>query len=480
MHQDQFSSDFNPDIIQRIYALIKSDPAYQPRPFREGTLPIDKALEAISDTTSMYIGSGMTDKAGSVFLEQFPSSEAVLIADTNTFQIQGSKLEESLMASGITIEKRLVLEASGLRPDYDLVTSLFSELKAMPSSAIPIAIGAGTINDVVKLAAHLAGKKYMCVPTAASMDGYTAYGASIWTNGIKQMYPCSGPKAVLADMDIIEQAPYEMTQAGFADLISKMTAGADWILSDWMGMGQINEKAWKISQSGFQEALLVADRFNPINLRSHTKKIFEGLILCGFAMQVAHSDIPAFGAAHQICDIWQLEHLMKDGKPVSYGSLLSIALQVVTALYNKLLILPFEEYDMERYVRQWPSFEEYEERARKAISKARIHDIGLQRAKAKYVTREELSLQLQQLKEYWPDIRDRLSQQIKPLSELRGLLKNAGLPISPDEIGISCEHLKQTVECVSYISKHFTILDLMARTDQTDINESFYLNKFYQ
>ena len=90
----------------------------------------------------------------------------------------------------------------------------------------------------------------MCVATAASMDGYTAFGASITAEGAKQTFSCPAPLAVLADTNIIRKAPGIMTASGYADLFAKVTAGADWILADWMGVEKIDETAWSIVQDG--------------------------------------------------------------------------------------------------------------------------------------------------------------------------------------------------------------------------------------
>ena len=69
--------------------------------------------------------------------------------------------------------------------------------------AIPIAVGSGTINDLAKRAAYELKRPYMVVATAASMDGYTAFGASINYRGAKQTLFCPAPKAVIADSDIL-------------------------------------------------------------------------------------------------------------------------------------------------------------------------------------------------------------------------------------------------------------------------------------
>ena len=129
--------------------------------------------------------------------------------------------------------------------------------------AVPVAVGSGTINDLTKLAAHRTGRRYVAVGTAASMDGYTAYGASITYNGSKQTFPCPAPIAVVADLDVMRAAPAELNAAGYADLMAKTVAGADWLLADAVGNEAINPGAWDIIQGRLREVLA-----NPAGVRA--------------------------------------------------------------------------------------------------------------------------------------------------------------------------------------------------------------------
>ena len=345
---------------------------------------------------------------------------------------------------------------------------LLDRLKQLPNEVIPIAVGSGTVNDLTKLASHLAGRHYMCVPTAASNGGYTAYGAAIRMNGIKQTFPCPGPQAVLADTEIIINAPRELNQSGYVDLLAKMTAGADWILADWMGIDHINEKAWKMSQSGYHETLFSVEKIvagEPIDERKNIERMMEGLLLSGLSMQVTKSDLPASGAEHQLTGIWEMERAVSGKEKMPHGKLLSIALLAVTAIYNKLLACPLEEdMDVDKVIKEWPTLEQYERQAHEALSKVGLEKLGMQVAVSNYITREQLSLELQQLKEYWPEVKDRLSQQIMPVRQLYDLMKLGGLPVRPIDAGISWEHVHQTVQCVPYLSKRFNVLNLVSRT----------------
>ena len=49
-------------------------------------------------------------------------------------------------------------------------------------------------------------------------------------------------------------APVGMNGWGYADLLAKVTAGADWILADALGVEAIDTLAWDIVQGGLREA----------------------------------------------------------------------------------------------------------------------------------------------------------------------------------------------------------------------------------
>ena len=113
----------------------------------------------------------------------------------------------------------------------------------------PSPSGPGSINDLTKLAAHLCGRQYLSVATAASMDGYTAFGASITHEGSKQTFDCPAPLGVVADLEVIAAAPEGLNASGYADLVAKCPAGADWMLADCLGIDAIDREIWEMVQS---------------------------------------------------------------------------------------------------------------------------------------------------------------------------------------------------------------------------------------
>src|ERR1043166_1573838 len=268
-------------------------------------LTLGDALSAARDTRVLEIGSGVLNKTPEIFRRQFGERMAVIVADSNTFAVAGRKVVELFQGANQACRQPFIYADPGLYAEHTRVTELEASLKQ--HDAIPIAVGSGTINDLTKLAAHRAGRSYICVATAASMDGYTAYGASITYQGSKQTFDCPAPAGVIADLDIISAAPGDMNSWGYTDLIAKITAGADWILADALGIEPIQPQPWSIAQGRLRELLS-----NPAGVRARqseaVRQLTEGLILGGFAMQAARTSRAASGAEHQFRHLWDMQY----------------------------------------------------------------------------------------------------------------------------------------------------------------------------
>src|ERR1041385_9167602 len=152
-----------------------------------------------------------------MFREQFGARPALIVTDSIVWGLAGETVTDSFAATSPPCLEQFIYRDANLYAEFGYVEQLETVLKG--TDAIPVAVGSGTINDLTKLAAHRAGRPYMCVATAASMDGYTAFGASITHKGSKQTFVCPAPKAVLADLNIISAAPPEMNASGYADFL---------------------------------------------------------------------------------------------------------------------------------------------------------------------------------------------------------------------------------------------------------------------
>ena len=160
---------------------------------------IEYALSIVSDTKSFIIGHDILKDFPAFFSEYFKGKPAFVITDSVIFNAFGKKLLKDFRASGLSIEEPFIFNGDPvLHAEYDLVLELVSAMEKV--SAVPVAVGSGTINDLVKLASHMLSKPYAVIPSAASVDGYTAYGAAIVKEGFKQTIQCRAPEVIYADM----------------------------------------------------------------------------------------------------------------------------------------------------------------------------------------------------------------------------------------------------------------------------------------
>jgi glycerol-1-phosphate dehydrogenase [NAD(P)+] len=389
----------------------------------------------------------------------------VLVADENTFAAAGQKVLDAFRVAKHLVLEPFIFRDPALYAEHRFVEALEASLKL--HQAIPVAVGSGTINDLTKLAAHRTGRPYLTVATAASMDGYTAFGASITYQGAKQTFTCPAPVAVLADLNMISAAPGLMNSWGYADLLAKVTAGADWIVADAMGFEPIDAQAWAIVQGRLRE--MVADPAGVLARKpAAIGQLVEGLTLGGFAMQSAQSSRPASGAEHQFSHLWDMQHHTHNGKAPSHGFKVAIGTLAVTALYERLLALPIEKLDPGACCAAWPDAESWCRRAAEWLGDDELVAVATKELRAKHSAPEQLLGQLEILRATWPELRRKLRTQLLPLTTLQQMLRDAGAPTEPEQIGISRERLWRSYWQAFCIRRRFTVLDLAVRTGLLD------------
>lgn len=434
---------------------------------------IEVALERARDTKALIIGRGTVCRTAEMFQNIFPGCKAIIVADENTWAVAGKDAQASLDESGVESFPPYIFSSKDFYAEWQHIESLKSYLEKL--DAIAIAVGSGVINDTVKLVSHLLGRRYMCVGTAASMDGFTAYGASITKDGNKQTFDCPAPLGFVMDSEIAAAAPKELAASGYADLIAKIPAAADWMIADVVGSEKIDDFALGLVQNGLKESLADPAAVFAGDV-DKTQALADGLLMSGFAMQAISSSRPASGTEHQYSHCWDMEDLCFDGKHVSHGFKVGIGTLISTAELEFLLEKDIENIDVDKCVDDWKSWEEIEQEIRSVMAGKPGHiERGLVETKGKYVDKEGLRNQLEVLKGAWPELRNRIREQILPFDEVREKLRLVGAPYEPEMIGVSRKRFRDTVSYIPYMRSRFTNIDVIYRLGLMDefINRMF-------
>lgn len=169
-----------------------------------------------------------------------------------------------------------------------------------------VAIGSGTIHDTTRYCANDRGIPFISCPTAASVDGFCSTVSAMTWKGYKKTMPGVAPVFVLADIDIIKEAPLYLALSGAGDIFGKYTALADWNI----GHALTGEYLCPVIESMTRDAV-DAVRSCCTGLKEQDEHAFEqltyGLILSGLAMQLMGNSRPASGSEHHISHLIEMQ-----------------------------------------------------------------------------------------------------------------------------------------------------------------------------
>jgi glycerol-1-phosphate dehydrogenase [NAD(P)+] len=199
-------------------------------------------------------------------------------------------------------------------------------------------------------------------------------------------------------------------------------------------------------------------------------------------MQAAQSSRPASGAEHQFSHLWEMEGLgYDDHPPLSHGFKVGVGMLAIAALYERILQRDLSDIDVDAIRAAWPGRDELEQAVRAAHTTPGLDDAAVKETIAKYSDADELAQRLALLRECWPQLRERLREQLLSVEQLRVMLQAAGCPTHPAEIGLSMDAFQATYRRARMIRRRYTILDLATEAGILDqcVDELFAPRGFW-
>jgi glycerol-1-phosphate dehydrogenase [NAD(P)+] len=423
------------------------------------------AIPAGLQTRVCVLGDDVLKDVPAILRQYWPGRTAKIVADENTWAAAGQAVQDILTAAGMATEAAHIYPAQPmLHADYRHV----EELKPILRALVPIAVGSGTINDLVKCASHEAATgSYLCVATAPSVDGYTSSGAALLVDGFKKTVACDAPLAILADNAVVSQAPMPMVAAGYADLAAKIVAGADWHIADALGITPRDPVAWDLVQKDLRQWLA-----NPQGILDRQAEamagLFLGLAATGFAMQYYQESRPASGAEHLFSHIWEMDEIEMDGEAPSHGFKVAIGTLLSTALMEESFALSAEEMAALAAAASGPTVQQRRAQVDDLLGGSSFHAGAIEVATGKLLVGNALQERRQRILAVWPLLQQRVREQLIPFGELRGRFALLGCPVEPAGIGLDEAELRKGVLGAAMIRNRYTILDLLFELGQLE------------
>jgi glycerol-1-phosphate dehydrogenase [NAD(P)+] len=418
-----------------------------------------KAVAAAATTRDVVIAPAALDALPGVLARTARAAAYAIVADPNTWRAAGRHVSRILEATRTNLAEPVVLEGHPrVRPRADLSHALAARFRA--GKLLPIAVGSGVINDLVKHAAAEAGSSYVCVPTAASMDGYAASGAALREGGFKRTLACAAPVAIVADLDVIAQAPAAMAGWGYGDLAGKLVAGADWIVADALGEEALNAAPFAMVQDHLADWLA-----NPAGIRTGDRAalggLMRGLVMSGLAMQAHGNSRPASGSDHQFAHLWEMEEIAVDGEPVSHGACVGIGCLSMLAAYEWLQRQDMGTIDPVQLAGRIPSRSALQAEVEASFPLPFMAANAAAEALAKAASAAQVERRLHAFRDNWPDILGHLRERLPAALTVQKWLEAVGAPSHAAAVGVKREKHARDYARARLIRRRFTGLDLL-------------------
>lgn len=303
---------------------------------RTHQIPIDEII----------IGEKVLNKLDNILRKYTNESKFYLIVDKNTKKVAGNKIKKILLNNEWNVEEILLEEKKGkdhVEPDTD---ALFKILASVDSNGYLLACGSGTINDLTAFAADKMDLPYSIITTAPSMDGYASSVSSITVNGVKQTYNITPPQLIIADLELLSEAPWKMIQSGLGDLLGKISSLLEWKLGRVLFDEYFCSKAFLLIKDTLDDLIENSDEIK--NRKENGIRILTvGLINSGIAMMMVESSRPASGTEHHISHFFDMYSEIYQKPVPPHGIKVGIALNISTYFYLKLLNSNFDDFSFD-------------------------------------------------------------------------------------------------------------------------------------
>ena len=362
--------------------------------------------------------------------------------------------------------------------EYGLVHAGFEHVEGMlwgleQYTAI-IALGSGTVTDMVKHTAYLYDQRhpeqpplvYICIPTANSVTAYASNMAVLLKDGVKRTFPSRYPTAIIADLRVLASAPKAMTLAGLGDCCARFVAYGDWYLASVLGLVDFYSEVPLALLNNLDSILLEAAP--GIGQRTHKGEaiLARALLLAGLAQSVVNMSAPISGTEHVTSHVLDMIAHHHHRSLALHGAQVGVATLTAARLYQNFL----DSFDPRtvRFDTCYPKQEHMKMRIFQLFegidpTGAMAEECWRDYSKKLAQWNDNRAL-FQQFCKSWHNIHhEKLSSLVCPPMIVQQILASAGAPLIPQDLepSINWEEYDFAVKNGHFIRSRFVLSDLL-------------------
>ncbi|WP_290817428.1 NAD(P)-dependent glycerol-1-phosphate dehydrogenase [Halovivax sp.] len=267
---------------------------------------------------NVVVGHGVIDEVVAVVDDLHLDGRPLLVTSPTPREVAADPIAAAFREAGID---PAVVEVESAT--FSEVERVIDAVEAEEANYL-VGVGGGKAIDIAKMTSDHCDVGFLSVPTAASHDGIVSNRGSVPEGDTRHSVAAEPPLAVVADTAVLAQAPWRLTTAGCADIISNYTAVMDWRLAHRLKNVEYSEYAAALSE---MTAEILVDNAGMVRegLEESAWIVTKALVSSGVAMSIADSSRPASGAEHLFSH--QLDRLAPGaalhGHQVGVGSIMT-------------------------------------------------------------------------------------------------------------------------------------------------------------
>lgn len=366
----------------------------------------------------------------------------LVVADRNTYAVGGAAVSEQL---GVRAADTLIYQTEGvLVPDEKALEALRGRVK--PGIDLILGIGSGVINDLCKQVSFECGLPYYIVATAPSMDGYASKGAALILEGMKVTLNAAVPKAIIADVNMLREAPFEMIQAGYGDIIGKYSCLNDWKLSHVVNGEYLCDFVWNATMEAVEKTVRLADGLNRRDPQA-VRALMEALVAVGILMAYVGNSRPASGSEHHMAHYFEIVGIVRGEQYFPHGVDVCYAAIETAKLRERLLAVE----DIGAF-RHHFNRERYESEIRRIYGPVADEVLALQ-SKLGWYGQDRVSV----YREKWQEIRRVLAEAPSSV-DMRALVEQIGLSYGQFQAFYGAEKISDGISYAKDLKDRYSVL----------------------
>ncbi len=376
--------------------------------------------------------------SGSGVLQQLPECVAAfgarrvfVLSDKNTDIVARAEVRRLLEQHGFQVGY-CCLDSEAPEPDEHSVGSALMHFDA--GCDVVVGVGSGVINDIGKLISAAAGKPYIIVATAPSMDGYASATSSMTRGGLKISLNTKAADVIIGDTDILCQAPLHLLKSGLGDMLAKYVSICEWRISQLVTGEYYCEEIADLIRYALRRCVDHAEGLLHRE-KAAVQAVFEGLVMGGVAMNYAGLSRPASGMEHYISHVLDMRGVSFGTPTQLHGIQCAVGTLETVRLYEKLIQLTPDREKAKAYAQQF-DYAVWAQTLQQLLGKGAEQMVALEQKEQKYDVARH-ALRLDGILQCYPALLEIIAAELPKSEDLEALLIRMEMPKTLQELGVS-------------------------------------------